>query len=124
GLQETMPPRRDPDNAGNANNEMIQMAQAMTDMAAAVAAQTAAKTQRDLQKQQREEATAESRRLTEFRRHNPPEFKGEVDPEKADLWMQGIERIFEATNCPQESKVTCAAYQLRGDADYWWKSAR
>ncbi|MCI37183.1 TIR-NBS-LRR resistance protein, partial [Trifolium medium] len=94
GLQETMPPRRDPDNAENANNEMIQMAQAMTDMVAAVAAQTAAKTQRDLQKQQREEATAESRRLTEFRRHNPPEFKGEVVPEKADVWMQGIERIF------------------------------
>ncbi|PNX68553.1 putative TIR-NBS-LRR resistance protein, partial [Trifolium pratense] len=74
-------------------------AQAVADIAAAVAGQTAAKTQRDLQKQQREEAAMEARVMTEFRRHNPPEFKGEIDPEKADLWIQGMERVFEATRC-------------------------
>jgi hypothetical protein len=115
-MQETM--------AEAPENGMAHMAQAMADMAAAFAAQTAAKTQRDLQKQQREEAAAEARVMTEFRRHNPPEFKGEIDPEKADLWMQGMERIFGAIRCSEESKVVYATYQLRGDAEYWWKSAK
>ncbi|XP_058784341.1 uncharacterized protein LOC131659123 [Vicia villosa] len=115
-----MPPRRD-----NTNNHQVdQMAQAMANMAAAVTAQTAAKNLRDLEKRDREIRAAESRGLTEFRRHDPPKFQGDVTPEKADLWLQEIEKIFEVINCPPGARVLYATYLLLGDAEYWWRSTR
>ena len=57
-----MPPRRNDAPRANANRN-DQMAEAMNNMAASVAAQTAAKTQRDLEKRGREIRAAESRGL-------------------------------------------------------------
>jgi hypothetical protein len=119
-----MPPRRTPATTGTSGDVNTQMAQAMTNMAAAVAAQTAAKIQRDQLKQQREAREADSRGLTDFRRHNPPQFHGELDPEKADLWLQEVEKILKVMNCPEESNVNYATYLLLGDAEYWWKNAK
>ena len=116
--------RRPSTNTGAGNPEMAMMAQAMAEMADVVAQQTTAKNQRDLQKQQREERNTEAKGLVDFRCHDPPKFRGDVDPEKADLWLQEIEKIFEVLHTPAEVKVSYATYLLLGDAEYWWRSTR
>lgn len=131
-----MSPRPDPERQTNVNAN--RMAEAMTNLTNVVAqqaanatAQAAATAQRNVaeeeqwaRQQQREEALAQARGLTDFRRHDPPRFSGETDPEKADLWVQEIEKIFEVLRTPEESKVGFATYLLLGEADYWWRGAR
>jgi hypothetical protein len=110
--------------ASNTEGGMERAIQAMAEMAATIAEQTAAKAERDIRKQQREERNAENKGLVDFRRHDPPQFLGETEPEKADLWIQEIEKIFTVLRCPDEVKVTYASYLLLGDAEYWWKGTR
>src|ERR1044072_5083531 len=62
--------------------------------------------------------------LVDFRRHDPPKFAGEAEPEKSDLWVQEVEKIFKVLQTPEESKVGFAAYLLIGEAEYWWTGAR
>lgn len=78
-------------NAGNEAN-MMEIMQIMCDMKAAIIQQASATTlqahtqaQRDEQRQQKEETLASTIGLAEFRRHNPPRFEGDHDPDKADL---------------------------------------
>ncbi|XP_004514096.1 uncharacterized protein [Cicer arietinum] len=73
---------------------------------------------------QREEAAVATIGLTEFRRQDPPKFKGEYDPDKADIWLQEIEKIFDILHCPDKMKVEYVAYLLIGEAEYWWQGAR
>lgn len=60
----------------------------------------------------------------DFRKHDPPKFHGEPNPENADLWVQEIEKIFEVINCHDKAKVSYASYLLLGDAEYWWKGVK
>src|ERR1044072_4711969 len=62
--------------------------------------------------------------LVDFRRHDPPKFAGEAEPEKSDLWAQEVEKIFKVLQTPKESKVGFASYLLIGEAEYWWTGAR
>src|ERR1044072_1722806 len=117
-----MPPVRDP---------MEQMVRAVTQMATAVAQQTAAAAQREVreeerraQQQVREEAQTMNKGLVDFRRHDPPKFAGEAEPEKSDLWVQEVEKIFKVLQTPEESKVGFAACLLIGETEYWWTGAR
>lgn len=87
-------------------------------MAAAVAQQTDAKNQHDLQKQEREEHAAEARGLVNFHRHDPPKYHGDANPEKEDVWLQEIENFFEVLRCPPGVKVNYATYLLLGDVEY------
>jgi len=57
--------------------------------------------------------------LEDFLKHNPPKFNGGGNPDKADQWMREIERIFEATQCPEERKLSCVVYMLTEDAEFW-----
>jgi len=52
---------------------------------------------------QRHEETTESQDLVEFRRNKPPQFSGGYNPEKAELWIREIEKIFRVMNL-QKSK--------------------
>ncbi|XP_057418164.1 uncharacterized protein LOC130712345 [Lotus japonicus] len=61
---------------------------------------------------------------TDFNRHGPPRFEGEVEPEKADLCIQEMEKIFETLRTPDAEKVNLVAFMLKGDAEYWWRSAK
>ncbi|XP_057443800.1 uncharacterized protein LOC130735949 [Lotus japonicus] len=61
---------------------------------------------------------------TDFNLQGPPKFQGEVEPEKADLWIQEMEKIFEALNSPDAEKVNLATFMLKGDAEYCWRSAK
>ncbi|XP_057443847.1 uncharacterized protein LOC130736001 [Lotus japonicus] len=121
-----MPPRQGPTNA--------QLAQVMAQLAQVVTQQanmTAAQAQRDVEEHARRAQTAERdqaqdliRMRTDFNRHGPPKFAGEVEHEKADLWIQEMEKIFEAPHTPEGEKVNLATFMLKGDAEYWWRSAR
>ena len=62
--------------------------------------------------------------MNDFRRHDPPKFLGDTDPEGADLWLQEVEKIFKVLHTPDASKLDYAAYLLLGDAEYWWRGAR
>ncbi|MCI80317.1 gag polyprotein, partial [Trifolium medium] len=73
----------------------------MNVMAAAITAQTNAKTQRDLEKREREVLAAGTRVLTSFNNQNPPKFQGDGGPAAADLWLQAIEKILGAIHCPE-----------------------
>jgi len=57
-------------------------------------------------------------------KHNPPKFTRGGNPDKADQWMRDIERIFEATECPEERKLSCDVYMFTEDAEFWWKDIR
>ncbi|XP_057452510.1 uncharacterized protein LOC130744338 [Lotus japonicus] len=132
-----MPPRQDPTNAQLAQ-AMAQLAQVMTQQAATVAAQATAQLQREAeentrraeedarraQRAERELAQDQIRMRTDFNRHGPPRFQGEVEPEKADLWIREIEKIFETLHTPDAEKVNLAVFMLKGDAEYWWRSAK
>ncbi|KAK2384406.1 hypothetical protein QL285_071751 [Trifolium repens] len=74
----------------NSGGGMDRAIQVMTEVAQTIAEQTMAKNERDIRKQQREERNAESKGLVDFRRHDPPQFLGETEPEKADLWLHPI----------------------------------
>ncbi|MCI92004.1 gag polyprotein, partial [Trifolium medium] len=69
-----MPPRRAPAVPETEDDRVERMANSMNVMAAAITAQTNAKTQRDLEKREREVLAAGTRVLTSFNNQNPPRF--------------------------------------------------
>jgi len=52
-------------------------------------------------------------------RHNPPKFNGRENSDKADQWMRDVSRIFEATQCLEERKISYVVYMFREDAEFW-----
>lgn len=69
-----------------------------------------------LRQNQRNTRMEEFQGLMEFWHSNPSQFNGEFDPEKAELWIQDMEKIFEAMMCPNERRVTYATFMVNGDA--------
>ncbi|MCI92412.1 gag polyprotein, partial [Trifolium medium] len=69
-----MPPRRAPAVPATEDDRVKRMANSMNVMAAAITAQANAKTQRDLEKREREVLAAGTRVLTSFNNQNPPKF--------------------------------------------------
>src|SRR5262249_17975645 len=61
--------------------------------------------------------------MERFRRMWPPFFKGESDPDVAEIWIRETEKIFRAIRCPEEDKVNLATFTLQDRADVWWTSA-
>ena len=53
-----------------------------------------------------------------------PYFDGQGKPEDAELWLSEVEKILESLECPVEKCVRLATFQLKGEVDTWWKSAR
>ncbi|XP_021714716.1 uncharacterized protein LOC110682696 [Chenopodium quinoa] len=51
----------------------------------------------------------------------PPTYQGEADPVVLENWLREFEKLFGAVGCPENSKVGCAIYYLRGEADLWWQ---
>ena len=49
----------------------------------------------------------------EFRKNQPPVFKGRFDPDGAQLWLKEIERIFRVMDCAEENKVRLGSHMLR-----------
>ncbi|KAF3792379.1 hypothetical protein EJ110_NYTH10424 [Nymphaea thermarum] len=59
-----------------------------------------------------------------FMSMQPPVFTGDGSPDKAEEWIEEIERIFEVLEVPGGNKVKFGSYMLKGDAKRWWKSTR
>ncbi|KAF3772992.1 hypothetical protein EJ110_NYTH56417 [Nymphaea thermarum] len=59
-----------------------------------------------------------------FMSMQPPVFTGDGSPDKAEEWIEEIERIFEVLEVPGDNKVKYGSYMLKGDAQRWWKSTR
>ena len=55
---------------------------------------------------------------SKFRRLNPPTFEGGVDSITADQWLRTMEIMIEVAKVPEEEKVTCVYFILRGVAEY------
>ncbi|CAA7021308.1 unnamed protein product [Microthlaspi erraticum] len=49
-------------------------------------------------------------------------FEGSYDPDKADTWMQCLDKNFAATRCPTEFKKDVAVYYLEKEDLGWWNS--
>src|ERR1044072_7552518 len=105
-----MAPRRTPEEIMQDN--IARMAQAMTGMtqfmtrqatinneqAAANAQRQAAEEARQMQRQQWEEAAAQTKGLNDFRRHDPPKFLGDTDLEKAEFGFNRWRRSSRSTH--------------------------
>ncbi|KAF3785930.1 hypothetical protein EJ110_NYTH19151 [Nymphaea thermarum] len=59
-----------------------------------------------------------------FMTMQPPVFTRDGNPDKAEEWIEEIERIFEVLEVPGGNKVKYGSYMLKGDAQRWWKSTR
>ncbi|XP_030445058.2 uncharacterized protein LOC115667637 [Syzygium oleosum] len=62
--------------------------------------------------------------VEQFLKLQPPKFIGTGDPEEAESWIDELQKAFELLRCSEEEKVTLAAYQLQGNASYWWKATK
>ncbi|MCI78735.1 gag polyprotein, partial [Trifolium medium] len=74
------PPRRAPVDPATEDDRVERMANSMNVMVASITDQTNAKTQRDLEKLEREVLAAGTRVLTSFNNQNPPRFRGDGGP--------------------------------------------
>ncbi|XP_048498024.1 uncharacterized protein LOC125496567 [Beta vulgaris subsp. vulgaris] len=59
-----------------------------------------------------------------FSAHNPPTYDGKPDPTEFEEWLNSMEKLFDAIQCPEKWKVNFAVFYLKGQADLWWKTAK
>ena len=57
------------------------------------------------------------------RKHGVEEFHGTSmeESEKAEFWLEKLERAPDEVRCPMDQKVTCAVSLLQGATYDWWK---
>ena len=58
-----------------------------------------------------------------IRRHGAVEFHGSnmEESDKAELWLEKLQRIMEEVRCPPDQRVACEVSLLQGNAYDWWK---
>ena len=59
------------------------------------------------------------------RRHGVEEFHGSSmeESEKAEFWIEKLERVLEEVRCPPDQRVSCVVSLLQSEAYGWWKLA-
>jgi len=67
-------------------------------------------------------ANVEVKMLETFLRNHQPTFKGRYDPDGAQTWLKGIERIFRVMQCNEVQRVRFGTHMLAEEADDWWVS--
>ena len=57
------------------------------------------------------------------RKHGVEEFHGinMEESDKAEFWLEKMERVLDEVRCPVDQKATCAVSWLQGAAYDWWK---
>ena len=70
-----------------------------------------------------ERLTAPKAPIDMIRRHRAKEFHGSnmEESNKAEFWLEKLQRLIEEVRCPPDQRVTCAIYLLQGSAYDWWK---
>ncbi|MCI33396.1 cellular nucleic acid-binding protein [Trifolium medium] len=61
---------------------------------------------------QNQQKADEFRGLDRLVRNNPSTFKGRYDPEGAQTWLQGVEKIFRVMVCSDAHKVLFGTHML------------
>ncbi|XP_058772200.1 uncharacterized protein LOC131646046 [Vicia villosa] len=64
----------------------------------------------------------EFRPLEKFQLNHPPTFEGTHEPDKAQLWLKEIEKIFRVMNCTDAQKVQFGTHKLEKEAEDWWNN--
>ncbi|XP_074337215.1 uncharacterized protein LOC141674405 [Apium graveolens] len=59
-----------------------------------------------------------------FQAVKPPEFKGDVNPVAARIWLKELEKAFALTKVSEDLKTDDDSYFLKSDSNYWWESTR
>ncbi|KAL8110718.1 hypothetical protein AgCh_026455 [Apium graveolens] len=80
--------------------------------------------QLQLQQQPQQREVNQTVSFKSFQSVKPPEFKGEVDPVAARIWLKEIEKAFTLTQVSDNLRSDYACYFLKGEANYWWESTR
>lgn len=62
--------------------------------------------------------------IEQFLKLKPSNFSGIGDPDEAEQWIDGMEKIFRLLNCNGNDRITLAEYQLEGNAKHWWRASR
>ena len=67
--------------------------------------------------------TAPKAPIDTVRRHGAEEFHGSSmeESEKAEFWLEKLERVLEEVRCPPDQRTSCAVSLLQGEAYDWWK---
>ena len=70
-----------------------------------------------------ERLTAPKAPIDTVRRHGVEEFHGSnmEESNKAEFWLEKLQRIVEEVRCPPNHRVTCAVSLLQDSAYDWWK---
>ena len=70
-----------------------------------------------------ERLTAHKASINMIRRHEAEEFHGSnmEESDKAEFWLEKLQRIVEEVRCPPDQRVICAVSLLQGSAYDWWK---
>ena len=70
-----------------------------------------------------EKLTAPKASIDMIRRHGAEEFHGSnmEESDKAEFWLEKLQRIVEEVRCPPDKRVTCVLSLLQGNAYDWWK---
>ena len=69
--------------------------------------------------------TAPKAPIDTVRRHRAEEFHGSSmeESEKAEFWLEKLERVLEEVRCPPDQRVSCVILLLQSVAYDWWKLA-
>jgi hypothetical protein len=62
-----------------------------------------------------------TRAMNEFCKRRPPTFHGDTNPIVAETWLKEVKVILDTLKITRDGdRVALAAYQLKGEARYWW----
>ncbi|XP_027357380.1 uncharacterized protein LOC113866779 [Abrus precatorius] len=73
---------------------------------------------------ERQNTSTPNRGLSEFRKNKPSQFHSGFNLDGTQLWIEELEKIFEAMACTDEEKVMYVVYMLIREAKHWWRFAR
>ena len=67
--------------------------------------------------------TAPKAPIDTVRRYGAEEFHGSSmeESEKAEFWLEKLERVLEEVRCPPDQRASCAISLLQDEAYDWWK---
>ena len=67
--------------------------------------------------------TAPKAPIDTVRSHGVEEFHGSrmEESEKAEFWLEKLERVLEEVRCPPDQRASCAVSLLQDEAYDWWK---
>ena len=70
-----------------------------------------------------ERLTALKAPINMVRRHGAEEFHGTnmEESDKAEFWLEKLQRILEEVRCPPDQRVSCPVSLLQSEAYDWWK---